>query len=105
MATLQDGQEWIQQRRLPPANAVWPTCLIIAPASVVQNWEREFQTVCVLFLRALLLTCGPQWGYFETGLYIGPQSQREEVLTDFTMGRLDVGAWMCTPFIFCLSRR
>lgn len=47
VATLQDGQEWIQRRRLPPANAVWPTCLIIAPASVVQNWEREFQTVCV----------------------------------------------------------
>lgn len=47
VAGLQDGKEWRQRRTLPRANAVWPTCLIIAPASVVQNWEREFQTARV----------------------------------------------------------
>ncbi|KAI5985016.1 RAD26-like SNF2 family DNA-dependent ATPase [Pisolithus albus] len=69
---LQDRPEWADRRTLPPADATWPTCLIIAPSSVVPNWEREFQT----------------WGYFEVGIYTG--SQREDVLTDFRMGRLDV---------------
>ncbi|KIK23702.1 hypothetical protein PISMIDRAFT_100044 [Pisolithus microcarpus 441] len=72
VSQLQDRPEWADRRTLPPANATWPTCLIIAPSSVVPNWEREFQT----------------WGYFEVGIYTG--SQREDVLTDFKMGRLDV---------------
>jgi hypothetical protein len=33
-----------------------------------------------------------QWGYFEVGAYIGTQSDRERVLNDFILGRLDVGA-------------
>jgi hypothetical protein len=33
-----------------------------------------------------------KWGYFEVGAYIGTQSEREQVLSDFTLGRLDVGA-------------
>ncbi|KAG6329677.1 hypothetical protein ID866_9411, partial [Astraeus odoratus] len=74
VSELQDGPEWTQKRTLPPANALWPTCLVIAPSSVVQNWEREFRT----------------WGYFEVGLYVGTPDQREGVLTDFKMGRLDV---------------
>ncbi|KAI6118485.1 P-loop containing nucleoside triphosphate hydrolase protein [Pisolithus croceorrhizus] len=72
VSQLQDRPEWADRRTLPPANATWPTCLIIAPSSVVPNWEREFQT----------------WGYFEVGVYTG--SQREDVLTDFRMGRLDI---------------
>ncbi|KIK94177.1 hypothetical protein PAXRUDRAFT_784462 [Paxillus rubicundulus Ve08.2h10] len=74
VSKLQDGPEWRKHRTLPPANDVWPTCLIIAPSSVVPNWEREFQT----------------WGYFEVGCYTGSPTYREEVLTDFKMGRLDV---------------
>lgn len=32
-----------------------------------------------------------QWGYFEVGSYTGSPTSREAVLTDFKMGRLDVG--------------
>ncbi|KAF5352151.1 hypothetical protein D9758_009267 [Tetrapyrgos nigripes] len=69
-----DGKDWKKNRSLPPANEFWPTCLIIAPSSVVGNWEREFAT----------------WGYFEIGCYIGPPQEREVVLKDFRYGRLDV---------------
>ncbi|TFY62320.1 hypothetical protein EVJ58_g3937 [Rhodofomes roseus] len=72
---LQDiSPEWKKRRVLPPANATWPTCLIIAPSSVVGNWQREFET----------------WSYFEVGMYIGTKNERGEVLHDFKMGRLDV---------------
>ncbi|OBZ74648.1 DNA excision repair protein ERCC-6-like 2 [Grifola frondosa] len=54
-------------------NSRWPTCLIIAPSSVVGNWEREFET----------------WGYFELGMYIGTPLTRADVLNDFKLGRLD----------------
>ncbi|KAI0744759.1 P-loop containing nucleoside triphosphate hydrolase protein [Earliella scabrosa] len=74
VSKLQDGKEWKKYRTLPPANAKWPTCLIIAPSSVVGNWEREFET----------------WGYFEVGMYIGPPAIRANALNDFKMGRLDV---------------
>ncbi|KAI0370889.1 P-loop containing nucleoside triphosphate hydrolase protein [Pilatotrama ljubarskyi] len=74
VARLQDSKDWKERRSLPPANATWPTCLIIAPSSVVGNWEREFQT----------------WGFFEVGMYIGPPTARADVLTDFKLGRLDV---------------
>ncbi|KAG9311072.1 P-loop containing nucleoside triphosphate hydrolase protein [Chiua virens] len=74
VSELQDGVEWRKHRTLPPADTVWPTCLIIAPSTVVGNWEREFE----------------MWGYFEVGSYIGSPAHREEVLTDFRMGRLDV---------------
>ncbi|KAG7087576.1 hypothetical protein E1B28_013530 [Marasmius oreades] len=72
VSKLQDGEAWRKRRMLPPADATWPTCLIIAPSSVVPNWEREFQT----------------WGYFEVGVYVG--NERSAVLKDFKMGRLDV---------------
>ncbi|KAH9834464.1 P-loop containing nucleoside triphosphate hydrolase protein [Rhodofomes roseus] len=72
---LQDiSPEWKKRRVLPPANATWPTCLIIAPSSVVGNWQREFET----------------WSYFEVGMYTGTKNERGEVLHDFKMGRLDV---------------
>ncbi|RDX43671.1 hypothetical protein OH76DRAFT_1544375 [Lentinus brumalis] len=74
VSKLQDRKEWRKHRSLPPANATWPTCLIIGPSSVVGNWEREFET----------------WGYFEVGLYIGAPASRMDVLNDFKMGRLDV---------------
>ncbi|KAI0717768.1 P-loop containing nucleoside triphosphate hydrolase protein [Cerioporus squamosus] len=74
VSKLQDRREWRKHRSLPPANATWPTCLIVAPSSVVGNWEREFET----------------WGYFEVGMYIGPPAARADVLNDFKMGRLDV---------------
>ncbi|EMD35017.1 hypothetical protein CERSUDRAFT_139806 [Gelatoporia subvermispora B] len=70
---LQDvSTRWKERRRLPYPNKTWPTCLIIAPSSVVGNWEREFET----------------WGYFEVGIYTG--AARAEVLNDFKLGRLDV---------------
>ena len=50
VAKLQDGSDWRKRRKLPPANATWPTCLIIAPSSVVGNWERELETVSSLIL-------------------------------------------------------
>jgi hypothetical protein len=34
-----------------------------------------------------------QWGYFEVGLYNGAPKEREEVIHDFRLGRLDVGAY------------
>ncbi|KAJ2911902.1 hypothetical protein MD484_g8516, partial [Candolleomyces efflorescens] len=74
VSKLQDGDDWKNYRKLPPANAKWPTCLIIAPSTVVHNWEREFET----------------WGYFEVGMYNGAPKEREPVLRDFKMGRLDV---------------
>ncbi|KAI0772497.1 P-loop containing nucleoside triphosphate hydrolase protein [Trametes elegans] len=74
VARLQDGEQWQKTRTLPPANTTWPTCLIIAPNSVVGNWEREFET----------------WGYFEVGMYIGPPAQRKDTLREFRLGRLDV---------------
>ncbi|KAL6308864.1 P-loop containing nucleoside triphosphate hydrolase protein [Sparassis latifolia] len=75
VSDVQDiSKDWKERRILPPANATWPTCLIIAPSSVVGNWEREFET----------------WGYFEVGMYVGTPSARADVLNDFRMGRLDV---------------
>ncbi|KAG6890202.1 hypothetical protein C0995_010213 [Termitomyces sp. Mi166 len=44
VARLQDEEAWKKRRELPPADATWPTCLIIAPSTVVHNWQREFQT-------------------------------------------------------------
>ncbi|KAJ7805848.1 SNF2 family N-terminal domain-containing protein, partial [Mycena leptocephala] len=73
---LQDAKEWKKNKKLPPADATWPTCLIIAPATVVLNWEREFQT----------------WGYSKVrlGKYVGTPEERKLVLEDFKKGRLDV---------------
>lgn len=45
VSQLQDLKAWKKRRELPPANATWPTCLIIAPSTVVHNWQREFETV------------------------------------------------------------
>ncbi|KAF7373355.1 DNA excision repair protein ERCC-6-like 2 [Mycena sanguinolenta] len=61
ISALQETKEWRKSKTLPPANATWPTCLIIAPSSVVPNWEREFKT----------------WGYFE-------------VLTSLDLARQDI---------------
>lgn len=74
VSRLQDRKAWKERRELPLADAKWPTCLIIAPSTVVHNWQREFDT----------------WCYFEVGLYNGSPKEREPVLHDFKMGRLDV---------------
>jgi SNF2 family DNA or RNA helicase len=50
------------------ANADWPTCLIICPASVMTNWQNELDT----------------WGYFEHALL------DDDSLRDFERGRLDI---------------
>ncbi|KAL1739550.1 P-loop containing nucleoside triphosphate hydrolase protein [Schizophyllum fasciatum] len=71
---LQDRPDW--RRNMPPANATWPTALIAAPTSVIENWAREFA----------------KWGYFEVGVYT-PNLKKEErssLLHDFRLGRLDV---------------
>ena len=49
VSNLQDRAAWKKWRELPPADATWPTCLIIAPSTVVHNWQREFETVGTLF--------------------------------------------------------
>ncbi|KAJ7682903.1 P-loop containing nucleoside triphosphate hydrolase protein [Mycena rosella] len=74
VSRLQDGSNWRNHKTLPPANAKWPACLIIAPSTVVMNWEREFKT----------------WGYFEVGSYVGKRDERKVVLSDFKKGRYDV---------------
>lgn len=51
VSRLQDSKEWRLDRTLPPANATWPTCLIIAPSSVIYNWKREFETVRISLLQ------------------------------------------------------
>ncbi|KAI0789173.1 P-loop containing nucleoside triphosphate hydrolase protein [Abortiporus biennis] len=72
---LQDTlKSWKKERKLPKANETWPTALIIAPSSVVGNWERELE----------------KWGYFETGVYMGSPADRKDVLKEFKMGRLDL---------------
>ncbi|TDL26985.1 hypothetical protein BD410DRAFT_836072 [Rickenella mellea] len=74
VSRLQDNRTWKEQKTLPPANEKWPTSLIVAPSTVVHNWEREFQV----------------WGYFDVGMYTGLPEERREVLNDFKLGRLDV---------------
>ncbi|KAI0270605.1 P-loop containing nucleoside triphosphate hydrolase protein [Gloeopeniophorella convolvens] len=74
VSQLQDGIEWRESRKLPPPDDKWPTALVITPSSVVNVWTREFD----------------KWGHFEVGAYIGTPSERERVLRDFTLGRLDV---------------
>lgn len=71
---LQDSTEWKRHRKLPAANSTWPTALIIVPSSVVHNWERELHI----------------WGYFEVGIYAGSSKERQPILRDFQLGRLDV---------------
>ncbi|KAH9976865.1 P-loop containing nucleoside triphosphate hydrolase protein [Lactifluus volemus] len=66
VSQLQDGVEWRRGRKLPPPDDKWPTALIVTPSSVVN------------------------WGYFEVNAYIGNQGERERVLNDFMLGRLDV---------------
>ncbi|TFK37622.1 P-loop containing nucleoside triphosphate hydrolase protein [Crucibulum laeve] len=79
VSRLQDGKEWKRHRKLPLADATWPTCLIIAPSTVVHNWQRELET----------------WGYFEVGMFNGSKKEREPVLNEFKLGRLDI---MLTTF-------
>lgn len=46
VSRLQDSQLWKDKRQLPEGpDDRWPTVLIVAPSSVVGNWEREFETV------------------------------------------------------------
>jgi SNF2 family DNA or RNA helicase len=107
---LQDAKEWKKNKKLPPADATWPTCLIIAPATVVLNWEREFQTVCSAFLvllsphpqsansgvtskvrRTRVFDHPPTTDLYPVGKYVGTPEERKLVLEDFKKGRLDVG--------------
>ncbi|KAI0695319.1 P-loop containing nucleoside triphosphate hydrolase protein [Cytidiella melzeri] len=74
VSKLQDGESWKKRRSLPAANTTWPTCLIIAPSSVVPNWEREFH----------------KWSYLEVGVYANGKQERSQVLQNFKYGRLDV---------------
>jgi SNF2 family DNA or RNA helicase len=32
-----------------------------------------------------------QWGYFDVGMYVGPKKERQPVLDEFKLGRLDIG--------------
>ncbi|KAG9007115.1 hypothetical protein FRB90_009546 [Tulasnella sp. 427] len=62
------------REKLPQANANWPTFLIIAPKTVMGNWERELAT----------------WSYFEVGVFSGNLAQRSDALKSFKMGRYDI---------------
>ncbi|SPO22736.1 related to RAD26 - DNA repair and recombination protein [Ustilago trichophora] len=54
------------------ADAIWPTCLIICPSSVIDNWRHELDT----------------WGYFEHTAYSGKNAK--DALESFRRGRLDI---------------
>ncbi|CDU24509.1 related to RAD26-DNA repair and recombination protein [Sporisorium scitamineum] len=54
------------------ADAIWPTCLIICPSSVIDNWRHELDT----------------WGYFEHAAYSGTRAKH--ALESFRRGRLDI---------------
>lgn len=51
-----------------------PTALVIAPASVVDNWARELRT----------------WSYLSVAIYRPGVEKRDRILKDFKRGRLDV---------------
>jgi DNA excision repair protein ERCC-6-like 2 len=92
VSRLQD--EISDNRRLPPANSLWPTALIIVPVTVMGNWQRELDTVGIIwcsFLHPMNNENSGQWGYFEVGHYSGTKDNRENVLKDFKLGRLDIG--------------
>jgi SNF2 family DNA or RNA helicase len=90
VAKLQDLPAWRKRRELPLANETWPTALIVAPSTVVGNWEREFET----------------WGYFEVGVYTGLPKVREQVLNNFKLGRLDISMYcLASDFVCCLTFR
>lgn len=38
-------QDEVGNKRMPRADAKWPTALIIVPVTVMTNWERELDTV------------------------------------------------------------
>ncbi|KAJ9477760.1 DNA repair and recombination protein RAD26 [Pseudozyma hubeiensis] len=61
-----------QSRTYHRADAVWPTCLIICPSSVIDNWRHELDT----------------WGYFEHAAYSGTRAK--DTLESFRRGRLDI---------------
>jgi SNF2 family DNA or RNA helicase len=95
VSDLQDTLQWRQNRSVPPANVNWATCLIVAPSSVMWQWQREFDTVSEHTIpqsfQEISMPLVLQWGYFELGMYHG--AARREVLNDFKLGRLDVGAF------------
>ncbi|KAI0030843.1 P-loop containing nucleoside triphosphate hydrolase protein [Vararia minispora EC-137] len=71
---VMERKEWKDRREVPPADERWATALVVAPSSVVGVWDREFS----------------KWGYFEVGVYTGTHEEREQILRDFKLGRLDV---------------
>jgi len=69
----------------------WPTCLIVAPATLVGNWQRELETVCVHLrpfrhLRSIFVFS--QWGHFEFTVYIG--QKRADQLRSYQLGKKDI---------------
>ncbi|KZT50905.1 hypothetical protein CALCODRAFT_504196 [Calocera cornea HHB12733] len=69
-------QRRLPSSALPPADSHGPTCLIIAPVSLVDNWARELET----------------WGWFEWAKYTSQmgREERDDVRRDFVKGRLDI---------------
>jgi hypothetical protein len=66
-----------------------PTALVIAPASVVDNWARELET----------------WTYLTVGIYRPSMERRDRVLKDFRKGYLDVGKLDGPPFLGLLYEK
>ncbi|KAK9899632.1 hypothetical protein P389DRAFT_164661 [Cystobasidium minutum MCA 4210] len=61
-------------RRIEKATDLGPTALVIAPASVVENWARELAT----------------WTYLSVAIYKPASERTHQVLKAFKRGRLDV---------------
>lgn len=64
-------------RRFEKATDLGPTALVIAPASVVENWARELAT----------------WTYLSVAIYKPSTERQHEVLKAFKRGRLDIGTY------------
>lgn len=62
-------------KRFEKATDLGPTALVIAPASVVENWARELAT----------------WTYLSVAIYKPGSERQHEILKAFKRGRLDVG--------------
>lgn len=70
------------------ATDLGPTALVIAPASVIDNWAREFDT----------------WTYLSVGVYRPANEKDHRVLKHFRRGRFDVGEHVAYQQLFRIAR-
>jgi len=99
VSRLQDGSRWKKNRQLPPANKYWPTCLIIAPSSVVPNWEREFETVSSMRSSRPSIIWSSIVGLLRSRCLYGQHSW-----TSTCVARFQIWEARCRSVIYCDSK-